>query len=130
MYSILKNIFIQKSMIKSETFFEKYTHDERLAESKKIMARYRTSIPVIVEPKDESVRKIDKTKFLVPKDLTFGQFMYVVRKRLALRPEQSIFMFCKGTLPTSTETIYNIHKTFGASDGFLYIKYAFENTFG
>ena len=40
------------------------------------------SIPVIVDKRagDASLPDIDKKKFLVPTDLTIGQFMYVIRK--------------------------------------------------
>ena len=42
---------------------------------------------------------IDKNKFLVPKDLTLGQFVYVIRKRMKLPPEKAIFVFIKKCLP-------------------------------
>lgn len=111
-------------------FVERFTYEERLAESKKIIKKYRSSAPVIVEPKDDKTLKIDKSKFLVPWDLTYGQFMYIVRKRLGISPQEAIFMFCNGTLPNSQETIHNIYQKYGSSDGFLYFVYAFENTFG
>jgi GABA(A) receptor-associated protein len=38
-------------------------------------------------------------RYLVPADLTVGQFIYVVRKRIKLSPEKAIFVFVKDTLP-------------------------------
>lgn len=38
-------------------------------------------------------------RFLVPADLTVGQFVYVVRKRIKLSAEKAIFVFVKNTLP-------------------------------
>ena len=117
-------------VMNDKPFVERFTHEERLHESRQIMKKYRSSAPVIVEPKDENTLKIDKTKFLVPWDLTYGQFLYIVRKRLKINPHEAIFMFCNGTLPSSQDTIHNIYQKYGKSDGFLYFIYAFENTFG
>ena len=38
-------------------------------------------------------------RYLVPADLTVGQFVYVIRKRIKVGPEKAIFMFVKNTLP-------------------------------
>jgi hypothetical protein len=35
----------------------------------------------------------------VPSDLTVGQFVYVIRKRIKLSPEKAIFIFVKNVLP-------------------------------
>ena len=42
---------------------------------------------------------IDKKKYLVPGDLTAGQFVYVIRKRIKLSPEKAIFIFVNNILP-------------------------------
>lgn len=38
-------------------------------------------------------------RYLVPADLTIGQFVYVVRKRIKLSAEKAIFIFVKNVLP-------------------------------
>ena len=38
-------------------------------------------------------------RYLVPSDLTVGQFVYVIRKRIRVSPEQAIFMFVRNVLP-------------------------------
>lgn len=38
-------------------------------------------------------------RYLVPADLTVGQFVYVVRKRIKLSAEKAIFIFVKNSLP-------------------------------
>ena len=40
-----------------------------------------------------------KCRYLVPGDLTVGQFVYVIRKRIRVSPEKAIFMFVKNVLP-------------------------------
>ena len=55
---------------------------------------------VIVERADKTaIPDIDKKKYLVPADLTVGQFVYVIRKRIRVSPEQAIFMFVRNVLP-------------------------------
>lgn len=43
-------------------------------------------------------------RYLVPADLTVGQFVYVVRKRIKLGAEKAIFVFVKNTLPPTGES--------------------------
>lgn len=40
-------------------------------------------------------------RYLVPSDLTVGQFVYVIRKRIKLSPERAIFIFVRNILPPS-----------------------------
>lgn len=40
-------------------------------------------------------------RYLVPADLTVGQFVYVIRKRIKLSPEKAIFIFIDNKLPPS-----------------------------
>lgn len=47
----------------------------------------------------ESNYPFDESRYLVPADLTVGQFVYVVRKRIKLTPEKAIFIFVKNILP-------------------------------
>nr|APT43514.1 autophagy protein ATG8d [Nicotiana benthamiana] len=80
-----------------------------MAEAARIREKYPDRIPVIVEKAEKSdIPDIDKKKLiLVPADLAVGQFVYVV--------------------PAMMSTIYEEHKD---EDGFLYMTYSGENTFG
>ena len=78
--------------------------EKRLAESARIREKYPDRVPVIVERADKaekSIPDIDKKKYLVPSDLTVGQFVYVIRKRIKLSPEKAIFIFIDNRLPVS-----------------------------
>lgn len=44
---------------------------------------------------------IDKRKYLVPSDITVAQFMWIIRKRIALPSEKAIFLFVDKTVPQS-----------------------------
>ena len=113
-------------------FKSKYSFEERKKESTNIMLKYPDRIPVICEKSHnkDSIPLIDKTKYLVPSDLTFGQIIFVIRKRLKLNPEIGIFLFVNNKLPTSSLLMGHVYDKYKEKDGFLYITYAGENTFG
>lgn len=49
----------------------------------------------------------------IPQDLTVGQFVYVIRKRIKLAPEKAIFIFVNEVLPPTAalmSAIYEEHK--------------------
>ena len=109
------------------------TSEERRNEVKTIMEKYPHRIPVICERSNNASKdcpEIDKNKYLVPNDLTIGQFLYVIRKRLKLPPEKAIFLFINGFIPPSSAFLFNIYNLYKDEDGFLYVTYTFENTFG
>ena len=59
-----------------------------------------------------------------------GQFVYVIRKRIKLRPEKAIFIFVSSVLPPSAALMSSIYEEHRDEDGFLYIQYSGEHTFG
>ncbi|XP_050206505.1 autophagy-related protein 8C-like [Mercurialis annua] len=105
--------------------------ERRQAEASRIREKYPDRIPVIVEKAERTdVPDIDKKKYLVPADLTVGQFVYVVRKRIKLGAEKAIFVFVKNTLPPTASLMSSIYEDNKDEDGFLYMTYSGENTFG
>jgi len=111
-------------------FRKRYNLSERTNESKRIMKKYPYRIPVIVYTTQKNMPAIDKSKFLVPTDLTVGQFLYVIRKRIQLAPEKALFLFCGNTLPQTSALCGSIYECNKDKDGFLYMIYTSENTFG
>ena len=111
-------------------FKDSHYFEHRKEESDRIRAKYPERIPVIVEPYDHNVPMIDRKKFLVPDDLSFANFMYVIRKRVQLDTNISLYLFVNDKLMNSgsfLSSIYDIHKD---EDGFLYVVYSTEATFG
>ncbi|XP_024995913.1 autophagy-related protein 8C-like isoform X1 [Cynara cardunculus var. scolymus] len=105
--------------------------EKRLAESSRIREKYPDRVPVIVERAEKTdIPDIDKKKYLVPADLTVGQFVYVVRKRIKLSAEKAIFVFVKNMLPPTAALMSAIYEENKDEDGFLYMSYSGENTFG
>jgi GABA(A) receptor-associated protein len=105
--------------------------ESRIAESTKIIEKYPDRVPIIVEICDDSTLKnIDKNKYLVPKDLTFSQFLYIIRKRINLNEAEALFLFINGKLVPSNKSMNEVYEVDKDEDGFLYVNYTNENTFG
>lgn len=112
-------------------FKEKYDEEIRTAESLRIITKYQDRIPIIVEKCSNcNLPHIEKHKFLVSKDLTLGQFVYIIRKRIELNPEQALFIMINHSLAPNNKTISELYDTHKDKDNFLYITYTSENTFG
>ena len=111
---------------------KEWTFEKRHNEARRIKEKYPYRVPIICEPGDNNnnIDILDKRKYLVPTDLTLGQFMYVIRKRLTLAPEKAIFLFVNNKLMPTAGLMGTIYEEEKDADEFLYIKYSGENTFG
>ncbi|GAA5982691.1 hypothetical protein JCM11641_002338 [Rhodosporidiobolus odoratus] len=157
-------------MVRSK-FKDEHVFEKRKAEAERIRQKYPDRIPVICEKADKTdIPAIDKKKYLVPADLTVGQFVYVIRKRIKLAPEKAIvgplsslrlsklpakvshrptssfpyvrapllptasahlqFIFVDEVLPPTAAMMSMIYDEHKDEDGFLYVTYSGENTFG
>ena len=56
--------------------------------------------------------------------------MAVIRKRINLQPEIGLYIFIGGFIPSNSTLLKNLFLDFRDDDGFLYIEYDVENTFG
>ena len=107
------------------------TFEERCQESARILEKYPDRIPIFVEKDPKCcLEDIDKNKFLVPSDMSLSQFIYVIRKRVNLDSSQALFFFINNTVPNSNVGLNELYNTHKDKDGFLYIIYNSENTFG
>lgn len=113
-------------------FKSTHTLEERKLESRKVRERYPDRMPIICERSSmcKQVPQLDKTKYLVPKDLTVAQFMYVIRKRIKLDSDRALFMFVNQVIPQSSAALVDVYEKNKDEDGFLYVTYSGEQTFG
>lgn len=113
-------------------FKMQHSFDKRKEESTRIKEKYSDKIPVILEKSSNSnIPQINKHKFLLTKDLTIGQFMYIIRQQIKLDSSQAIFLFVdNSTIPSTVKTIGNVYNDNADKDGFLYITYSAEQMFG
>jgi GABA(A) receptor-associated protein len=107
------------------------TLDDRIRESRAMLTKYSDRIPIIIHPKSTQDPKIDKHKYMAPRNLTFSQLFYVIRKRLHMDSSKGIFFFLENnTLVIASSVIEEVYSRYADEDGFLYICYSIENTFG
>jgi GABA(A) receptor-associated protein len=114
-------------------FKNKYTFSERICLAISIKEKCPDKLPIICEKQQVSEKQDSdmKIKFLVPKDFTFGNFIYTVKNHLLLSENTSIFMFINNSIiPRSNQSIRELYNEYRDDDMFLYIKYCNENTFG
>lgn len=110
-------------------FKSEKTFDERLLYSTRLQYKFSDRVPVIIESSG-NVKNLDKIKYLVPKSLAVSEIMFIIRKNIKMDSNKAIFIFVNNLLIPMNQNMGEIYYTHKESDGFLYIKYSCENTFG
>jgi len=103
--------------------------EKRQTESARILKRYPNRIPVIVENlTNESIIH----KFLVPCDCSLSEFVFIFRKRNKLDASQAMFfsVLSSASILSMSILLSQLYKEHKHTDGFLYLGYQFESTFG
>lgn len=112
-------------------FKEEFTFEQRKAEATNIRVKYPDRASVIIEKlAGSNIDDLDKRKFLVPSDLTIGQLIWIIRKRIKLPSEKALHIYVHRTIPSSSITVGEVYEEYKDEDGFLYMFYSGENTFG
>ena len=117
------------------SYKSKHSFLERREQSSRILVKYPTRVPVICEKLPRSnIKELDRKKYLVPSDITFRSFIAIIRKRLKLDNDIGMYFFFTRDgsdimVPTS-HMIALLYDEYQDKDGFLYITYAGESTFG
>ena len=100
-------------------------------EAENIRKKYPDRVPVIVEKAPKArVPDLDKRNYLVPSDLTNGQFYFLIQKRIHLRPEDALFFFVNNTIPPISATVGQLYEDSHEEDDFLYVAYSNESVYG
>ena len=92
-----------------------YSFNERFKESLRILNKYPDRIPIICERSNittDDCPYIDKTKYLAPNDLTIGQFLFIIRKRMKLVPEKALFLSTNNNILNSTQMLNYIYQNY------------------
>ena len=105
---------------------------ERLKKSQVILEKYPDRVPLIIQPSktDRDSYPIDKSKYITPRDLTLMQLQQIIRKRVRFPAEKALFMFINNKIYPITSLVGAIYDTNKDADGFLYVTYCQESTFG
>lgn len=105
---------------------------ERVKKSQFILEKYPDRVPLIVQPSvsDRDAYPIDKSKYITPRELTLLQLQQIIRKRIHFPAEKALFMFINNRIYPITSMIGTIYDANKDADGFLYVSYCQESTFG
>ncbi|XP_073959481.1 uncharacterized protein isoform X2 [Choristoneura fumiferana] len=98
-----------------------------------IKTKFPTKVPIIVERyhKERTLPSLDKSKFLVPEDITMSQFLVIIRNRIKLKPNQALYLIINNrSMLSMSLTMSQAYESHGDEDGFLYITYASQEVFG
>ena len=100
-------------------------------QSEKICKQYDGRIPIIIWTISDNIL-IKKRKFIVPVDISMGQFLYVLRKQIKnINETEGLFLFIykSNVLPSMGDMISKIYAEHN-DNGFLKLTLTKENTFG
>jgi GABA(A) receptor-associated protein len=114
-------------------FRSEHSLEKRLNEVNKMLLRYPDRVPVLISTVNDEV-KIEKHKYLVPKDITLSQFIHILRKSNPnkLSKNEALFYLIgdKGIIPKQSSLISELYHYHKSEDNYLLIVIQKENTFG
>jgi len=113
-------------------FKKNNTLGDRKRESDRLCIKYKNKIPVVVGVNGHSVAGLilDKHKYISPRDITVGQFIFILRKRMVVTDEQALFILFNNKLPPTSSLMGTVYDEYKDVDGFLYAVISLESTFG
>ena len=106
--------------------YKKNPLEKRKQDCEKVIKKFPNKIPVMVTKHVKStLPNLDKEKFLVPNDISVGNFHGIIRKKLVLEPQYGLNFFVGGkVLPKQDSLMQDVYNSLKDEDGFLYIEYA------
>ena len=108
----------------------------RIQQGQVVLQKYPNRIAIIIQkhPNEKNLAEFDKNKFLVPLDMQYHNLMSVIREKVCSKISSTTAIYLStenGTMLTTNDTVSDIYYDHrDEEDGFLYLFYTGENTFG
>jgi hypothetical protein len=110
--------------------------EQRCEITKELKEKYPNRIPIFISDNNKKNKPI---KLLLQIDMTISNILCIIRKRIELKSNESIYLFInkylknkikKQILCNPTDSILTLYNKYKDEDDMLYIVYCNENTFG
>lgn len=115
------------------SFIDRHLFEARQRKAANIVEKHPDRVPVIVEKHPKArIAEIDKKKFIILADSTVAQFILEIGRHIKLEREEALFMFFgkRSDLPQQNALMSQVWATHKNDDGFLYVTYTGETSFG
>ncbi|EDO08156.1 Autophagy protein Atg8 ubiquitin like family protein [Babesia bovis T2Bo] len=108
-------------------------------ESSDVTERFLNRIPVVCLPRNNKVPRIARSKFLVPGNMMYAEFKYILQKHLVaenasnsvyIGKNATLYLYVADKVPVSQAAIGDLYREHRSAEGILYMTYANENSLG
>lgn len=113
-------------------FKERKNSAERRRMVLDILRQHPDKVPLIIERDgpERYLPLLDHCKYLVPSHTTIAEIMQIIRRRLELHRDQTIYLLINEKVHPISMAIGQLYDYEKDDDGFLYIVYASQPAFG
>jgi len=107
--------------------FQRIHFLERVCIADRLRLKHPTKLRIIIDRFKSTDPSITKHKYLAEPSMNGYDLFYLIRSRIKLNAYQNIFLFYKNTILYMNHSL-SIYEP--DEDGFIYLFYSLENTFG
>ena len=119
------------------TYRDSVSLEKRISESRRIISKYPTHVPVIIECDKELSKLITKKKYLIDREVSVSYLLHTIRNKIKIDKQKAFLLFYDKVMLCPTEIIGFVYEKYKTNnkisyndDQFFYIQVQLENTFG